>query len=257
MEAQRYWETASLAEPRTGCRQWAYARLPATAAAPRMSRPVLVIGNKNYSSWSLRPWLLLRQAGVEFEEVGLLLDTPGFAAEAARHSPTGKVPVLRDGDLVVWDSLAICEYVNERWLEGRGWPAAREQRALARAAAAEMHSGFTALRTQLPMNSRRRPDAYRWDAAAQHDIDRVQALWRDLRREYGAGGDFLFGTFDIVDAMFAPVAIRFDGYGVAVDDTAAAYMQALFVLPALRQWRQAAARETARVAATDALCQPH
>lgn len=221
-----------------------------------MTRPVLVIGNRNYSSWSLRPWLLLRQFGVEFDEVVLALDTPEFAAQALRHSPTGKVPALRDGDLVLWDSLAICEYANERWLGGRGWPAELPQRALARAAAAEMHSGFAALRTQLPMNSRRRPDGYRWDAAAQRDIDRVQALWRSLRRGHGTGGDFLFGGFGIVDAMFAPVAIRFDGYGVALDDTAAAYLQALSALPALRQWRQAAEQESARVAATDALCRP-
>jgi len=221
-----------------------------------MNRPVLVIGNRNYSSWSLRPWLLLRQFGVEFDEVRLALDAPDFAAQALRHSPTGKVPALRDGALALWDSLAICEYANERWLDGNGWPADLHRRALARAAAAEMHSGFTALRTQLPMNSRRRPDAYRWDAAAQRDIDRVQALWRGLHRDHGAGGDFLFGGFGIVDAMFAPVAIRFDGYGVAVDDTAAAYMQALFALPALRQWRQAAEQESERVAATDALCRP-
>jgi len=221
-----------------------------------MTRPVLVIGNRNYSSWSLRPWLLLRQFGVEFDEVVLALDTPEFAAQALRHSPTGKVPALRDGDLVLWDSLAICEYANERWLGGRGWPAELPRRALARAAAAEMHSGFAALRTQLPMNSRRRPDVDRWDAAAQRDIDRVQALWRSLRRGHGTGGDFLFGDFGIVDAMFAPVAIRFDGYGVALDDTAAAYLQALSALPALRQWRQAAEQESARVAATDALCRP-
>lgn len=221
-----------------------------------MTRPVLVIGNRNYSSWSLRPWLLLRQFGVEFDEVVLALDTPEFAAQALRHSPTGKVPALRDGDLVLWDSLAICEYANERWLGGRGWPAELPRRALARAAAAEMHSGFAALRTQLPMNSRRRPDGYRWDAAAQRDIDRVQALWRSLRRGHGAGCDFLFGGFGIVDAMFAPVAIRFDGYGVALDDTAAAYLQALSALPALRQWRQAAGQESARVAAADALCRP-
>ncbi|MGB3393732.1 MAG: glutathione S-transferase family protein [Stenotrophomonas sp.] len=221
-----------------------------------MNRPMLVIGNKNYSSWSLRPWLLLRHFGVEFDETRLLLDTSGFAAEALRHSPTGKVPALRDGDVALWDSLAICEYANERWLDGRGWPADLQQRALARAAAAEMHSGFTALRTQLPMNSRRRPDGYRWDAAAQRDIDRVQVLWRQLRHDHGAGGDFLFGAFGIVDAMFAPVAIRLDGYGVAVDDTAAAYLQALFALPAMREWRQAAAQESEHVAATDALCQP-
>jgi glutathione S-transferase len=221
-----------------------------------MNRPLLVIGNKNYSSWSLRPWLLLQHFGVDFDEVRLALDTPGFAAEVARYSPTGKVPALQDGALQLWDSLAICEYVNERWLAGCGWPADLQQRALARAAAAEMHSGFIALRTQLPMNSRRRPDAYRWDAAAQRDIDRILALWTALRRAHGAGGEFLFGTFGIVDAMFAPVAVRFDGYGVPPEGEAAHYLQALLALPALREWRQAAALETERLAATDALCRP-
>jgi glutathione S-transferase len=218
-----------------------------------MSLPVLVIGNKNYSSWSLRPWLLLRHFGVAFQEVRLLLDAPDFAAQARRHSPTGKVPALHDGDVQLWDSLAICEYANERWLDGRGWPADRAARALARAAAAEMHSGFVALRTQLPMNSRRTPDAYAWDEAAQRDIDRVQALWRQLRAGYGGDSPFLFGGFGIVDAMYAPVAVRFDGYGVQVDDTARAYMQALFALPAMREWRSAAAAETESVADTDKL----
>jgi glutathione S-transferase len=218
-----------------------------------MSLPVLVIGNKNYSSWSLRPWLLLRHFGVAFQEVRLLLDAPDFAAQARRHSPTGKVPALHDGDVQLWDSLAICEYANERWLDGRGWPADRAARALARAAAAEMHSGFVALRTQLPMNSRRTPDAYRWDEAAQRDIDRVQALWRLFRAAHGGDGPFLFGGFGIVDAMYAPVAVRFDGYGVQVDDTARAYMQALFALPAMREWRTAAAAETESVADTDKL----
>jgi len=218
--------------------------------------PVLVIGNKNYSSWSLRPWLLLRHFGVAFEEVRLPLGTPAFAAEARRHSPTGKVPVLHDGDVHVWDSLAICEYANERWLDGRGWPRDPAARALARAAAAEMHAGFTDLRTQLPMNSRRTPDAYRWDAAAQRDIDRVQALWCGLRATHGAGGDFLFGDFGIVDAMYAPVAVRFDGYGVVVDGAARRYLQALLGLPAMRAWRAVAAAEPESVPATEALRRP-
>lgn len=221
-----------------------------------MSLPVLVIGNKNYSSWSLRPWLLLRHFGVAFEEVRLLLDAPDFTAQTRRHSPTGKVPALHDGGVHVWDSLAICEYANERWLDGRGWPADRAMRAVARAAAAEMHSGFVALRTQLPMNSRRTPDAYAWDEAARRDIDRVQTLWRQLLAAHGAGGDFLCGGFGIVDAMYAPVAIRFDGYGVEVDDTARAYMQALFALPAMREWRSAAVEETESVADTDRLRKP-
>lgn len=215
--------------------------------------PLLVIGNKNYSSWSLRPWLLLRHFGVAFDELRLTLDTPEFHADIGRWSPTRTVPVLHDEGLVVPDSLAICEYVNERWLEGRGWPADLRTRAKARAAATEMHSGFRALRTQLPMNCRRKPDAYRWDAQAQVDIDRVQQLWRELRDEFAAEGDFLCGGFSIVDAMFAPVVMRFLGYGVVLDDNARRYVDAMTALPALREWRAAADAEVERIAATDSL----
>ncbi|GAB3386646.1 glutathione S-transferase family protein [Lysobacter fragariae] len=215
--------------------------------------PQLVIGNKNYSSWSLRPWLLLRQFGVAFDEVRLNLDTPEFFAQIDRWSPTRTVPALHDDGLVVPDSLAICEYANEKWLDGRGWPADLRTRAAARAAAMEMHSGFRAMRQQLPMNCRRQPDAYRWDASAQADIDRVQALWRELRAAHGAQGDFLCGGFGIVDAMFAPVVMRFLGYGVARDDTARRYADAITALPAMREWRAAAAAEVERIEATDAL----
>lgn len=218
-----------------------------------MSRPVLVIGNKNYSSWSLRPWLLLRHFDVDFQEIRLPLDTPEFHARIRQYSPTSRVPALQDGELSLWDSLAICEYANERWLGGRGWPRDLAARALARVAAAEMHSGFVALRSQLPMNSRRRPDGYRWDEAAQRDIDRMQALWSELRGRFGGEGDFLCGDFGIVDAMFAPVAVRFDGYGVPVQGAAADYLQTLLSLPALREWREAATAEAESVAATDAL----
>lgn len=214
--------------------------------------PLLVIGNKNYSSWSLRPWLLLRVFGVAFDERLLIMDTPEFHDEIGRWSPTRRVPALHDGGLVVWDSLAICEYANERWLDGRGWPASLQARALARAAAAEMHSGFAALRGQLPMNCRRRPDAYRWDDVAGADIARVQALWALLRDAYGDGGEFLCGKFGIVDAMFAPVAMRFIGYGVSMDDTASRYVEALCALPAMREWRAAGETESGRIAATDA-----
>lgn len=207
------------------------------------SRPLLVIGNKNYSSWSLRPWLLMRVFDVGFDEERLPLDTPEFADRIGALSPTRRVPVLHDGGLVIADSLAICEYVNDRWLDGRGWPDELADRALARAAAAEMHSGFAALRSQLPMNSRRRPDAYRWDARAQADIDRVQQLWRELRERHRGDGEFLCGRFGIVDAMFAPVVIRFDGYGVPVDDVCAAYMRTIDALPAMREWRKAAEDE--------------
>ena len=212
----------------------------------------LVIGNKNYSSWSLRPWLLLRHFEVAFDEVRLPLDTPEFHAQIGRWSPTGRVPVLHDGELRVWDSLAICEYANERWLGGRGWPADAAARAIARCAAAEMHSGFGALRAQLPMNVRRQPNDYRWDAAADADIARVQALWRELRQRFGADGDFLCGRFGIVDAMFAPVCVRFRGYGVHTDDTASAYLDAVFALPAMLEWQASARAETERVGADEA-----
>lgn len=211
----------------------------------------LVIGNKNYSSWSLRPWLLLRHFGVVFKEHGLLLDTPAFHEEIGRWSPNRSVPGLHDDDLVVWDSLAICEYLNERFLDGRGWPADPRARAQARSAAAEMHSGFTALRKQLPMNCRRRPDDYRWNADADRDIARVQALWRELRQAYGVGGPFLCGDFGIVDAMFAPVLVRFAGYGVTLDTSARAYSDAVRALPAFVEWHTAALAETVRLPDTD------
>ena len=210
----------------------------------------LVIGNKNYSSWSLRPWLLLRHFGVPFEEVRLPLDTPEFHARIGELSPSRRVPALHDGELVVWDSLAICEYANERWLEGRGWPKGLGQRALARSAAAEMHSGFPALRTQLPMNVRRQPRERHWDAAADADIQRVQALWSRLRGGAGEGG-FLCGGFGIVDAMFAPACLRFRGYGVEVDANARAYMDAVFALPAMQSWMDAALSETETVGADE------
>jgi glutathione S-transferase len=208
---------------------------------------LLVIGNKNYSSWSLRPWLLLRHFGLPFEERRLLLDTPEFAREVAQLSPSRRVPVLHDDGLVIWDSLAICEYVSEALLDGRGSPQARDSRALARSASAEMHAGFVALRNQLPMNCARQPDGYRWDEAAQQDIDRVQALWSELRARHAGSGDFLCGEFGIVDAMFAPVAIRFAGYGVPLDASARAYVDALLALPALREWITAGIAEVERL----------
>ena len=205
--------------------------------------PTLVIGNKNYSSWSLRPWLVLRHFDVAFDEVRLLLDTPHFQEDVARWAPHGRVPALHDGELVIWDSLAICEYINEQYLDGRGWPAQVAARAHARSATAEMHSGFGALRTQLPMNMRRTPDAYRWDASADRDIARIQAMWRALRTQHGAGGPFLCGAFSIVDAMFAPVVSRFLSYGVAMDANAQAFAEAIQSLPAWREWCAAGAAE--------------
>lgn len=198
-------------------------------------RPTLVIGNKNYSSWSLRPWLLLRHHGVDFDEVRLPLDTPEFYASIGRYSPTGRVPVLREGELVVWDSLAILEYANERWLQGQGWPSDLAARALARAVSAEMHSGFAELRRQCPMDCVKRSTAPVSDEV-KRDIARIGVLWRDCRARHGVGGPFLFGGFSIADCMYAPVALRIVSYGIEVGPVERGYIDALLALPALREW---------------------
>jgi glutathione S-transferase len=218
--------------------------------------PTLISGNKNYSSWSLRPWLLLRHFGIAFNEIVLPLDTAEFCRRISEFSPTGRVPALQDGGVHVWDSLAICEYVNERWLGGRGWPKDPAIRAVARSAAAEMHSGFAALRGQLPFNCRREPDSYRWNADADRDIARIQELWRELRARFGGNGKFLCGEFGIVDAMFAPVCVRFRGYGVGVEAIASSYMQAIFAMPAFAEWDAAARAEADVYSAADNLAAP-
>ncbi|HEY6940006.1 glutathione S-transferase family protein [Dokdonella sp.] len=217
------------------------------------AKPLLVIGNKNYSSWSLRPWLLLRNHGVAFDEHRLLLDTPEFAREIGRWSPGRTVPALRHGDLVVWDSLAICEYANETFLDGAGWPREAAARAVARAVSAEMHSGFRALRTRMPMNARRRVQGFAYGDDVRADIERVFAIWRDCRARFGAGGPFLFGAFSIADAMYAPVVLRFVTYGVAIEPGLEAWADALLALPAMREWLRDSAAESEVVAATEAV----
>lgn len=207
----------------------------------------LVIGNKNYSSWSLRPWVFLRHFGVAFEEMRLPLDTPAFRTGITRWSPSGRVPVLHHDGQAIWDSLAICEYASRVLLEGKGWPRAPRALAQALSLAAEMHSGFAALRNELPMNCRRRPDSYRWSAEAQRDIERVQQAWRDARARFGGDGPFLFGEYGVVDAMFAPVAVRFRGYGVECDPVSAQYCDTLLNLPAFREWDAAALGEAERL----------
>jgi glutathione S-transferase len=205
--------------------------------------PLLIIGNKNYSSWSLRAWLLLRTFGVEFRELKLPLDTKEFEAHIGEYSPSRRVPALHDGGVRLWDSLAICEYANERWLGGRGWPADIAVRAYARAISAEMHGGFTALRQELPMNCRKRASTPLLSRDAAEDIARVQAIWRETRQRHGGSGQFLFGAFGIADAMYAPVALRFISHGVELDSPARAYVDAIAALPALREWLAEAATE--------------
>jgi len=202
----------------------------------------LVVGNQNYSSWSLRPYLALKHVGVPFELVVVPLRHGDTSERIKRQSPSGRVPALRHGDLVVWDSLAICEYLAERFPSAGLWPADSAARAVARSISAEMHSGFTALRNTLPMNIRaERRKEIPEDVAA--DIARIREIWRDTRQRFGEGGRFLFGAFTIADAMYAPVVTRFRTYGVTLEGEEVAYAQAVWDLPALREWADAARKE--------------
>jgi glutathione S-transferase len=211
-----------------------------------MSKPLLVIGNKRHSSWSLRGWLPLRHWGVDFEERRLPLDTPEFAREIVKYAPTGRVPVLVDGGVTVWDSLAICEYANERWFEGKGWPAALAARAHARTVCAEMHTGFPALRNSMPMDSRAGGAPLAVNAATRAEVARMRALISDCRARFGADGPWLFGGFSIADCYLAPIVLRFKGYGVPLEGEVAAWVEAMWALPALAEWVAAgrAERET-------------
>lgn len=207
----------------------------------------LAIGNKAYSSWSLRPWLLLKQFAIDFQEVRFALRSPNWDELLAGWSAASKVPVLRDGALAIWDSLAIAEHLNETWLQGRGWPGELATRALARSVVAEMHSGFTALRSECPMNVRREGAATPLSAFARQDISRIQSIWKEAL--HGSGGPFLFGGFGIADAFYAPVVSRFRSYAIALPDAdVQAYCQRILALPAMQQWYTEAAAEVEVIA---------
>jgi glutathione S-transferase len=214
-----------------------------------MAPLTLVIGNKNYSSWSLRAWLLMKHVGITFEEIVIVLDTPATHEALERQGPSGRVPVLRHGALTVWDSLAICEYVAE--LTGKGWPEKREARAVARAIAAEVHSGFTTLRSLWPMNARARNRRTVVTAALEADIGRIDELWNDCRGRFGEGGPWLFGEYSIADAMYAPVVLRFNTYGARISQTARWYMASVLEDAALQEWLQAAKQEPWTIAADE------
>lgn len=214
-----------------------------------MTPLTLVIGNKNYSSWSLRPWLVLREAGLPFAEVRVPLYAPGSAAALAKWSPSGKVPALHDGDIVVWDSLAICEYLAERFPDTQLWPRDPTARAVARSISAEMHSGFAALREHMSMNIRARWPGHGRSAESLADVARIVAIWSECRARFGQDGAFLFGRFSIADAMYAPVVLRFQTYGVALEGAAKDYADAVLALPALGEWVAAAVAETERIEA--------
>jgi len=209
----------------------------------------LIIGDKNWSSWSLRPWLALKRAGVPFTETLVRLRREDTAAAIAQVSPSGRVPVLRDGDLVIWDSLAVCEYVADRFPAAALWPADDEVRALGRAAAAEMHSGFASLRGECPMDLALRTVA-ELSAATQGDVRRIVRLWCDLRARFQDKGPFLLGAWSIADAFYTPVATRFRSYGVKLTDygdqgAAGAYGEHLLEQPEYLEWETAALAEAA------------
>ena len=205
----------------------------------------LVIGNRNYSSWSLRAWLAMTAAGIGLDAEVIPLDEPETAARIRAVSPAGRVPVLIDGDLHVWESLAIIEYLAERHPDARLWPAGARARAVARAIASEMHAGFAALRGECPMNIRRKPAPHPAgiSPAVADDISRIREIWRETRAGFGAGGPFLFGAFSAADAMFAPVVSRFHTYAVALGAVERAYADAVLDHPGFRRWRADAEAE--------------
>jgi glutathione S-transferase len=205
----------------------------------------LVIGNKNYSSWSMRPWLALKACGIGFDEVSI----PLYTGEADKQrilkfSRSGKVPVLVDGDVTVWDSLAIIEYAAERFPDAHLWPADRASRAHARSVSAEMHSGFAALRNECGMNLHRAIGPKSLSADARADIARIQESWAECRQRYGKLGPYLFGAFGAADAMYAPVVHRFRTYAIEVSPDVQRYMDTMLALPAMQEWTRAALAET-------------
>jgi glutathione S-transferase len=209
-----------------------------------MAKLNLVIGNKNYSSWSLRPWMALTMAHIPFEETTIQLDQPQTKMLIIEHSGAGTVPVLHHGKLTVWESLAILEYLAEIFPEKKLWPLGKAARAAARSAASEMHCGFAALRNSCPMNLRRQRKAIALSDTVKADIARIDALWRKCRKDHGRKGRFLFGAFSNADAMFAPVVTRFDTYDIKVSGESRAYMDAVLATPAFQAWKKAALAET-------------
>jgi glutathione S-transferase len=222
-----------------------------------MSTPILTIGNKNYSSWSLRPWLVLTWAGIPFEERVIPLGGPAYGSyrnpEILAVSPSGRVPALTVGDVTIWDSLAIAEWAAERAPAAHLWPEDASARAICRSVTCEMHSGFPAVRRDLSMNIRRRTTPRAWPDDTLADLARVEQLWAFARGRFGKGGPFLFGARTIADAFFAPVATRLRTYGVAVQPATQAYCDAIFADPAFRAWESAGEKEPWTIAQTDAL----
>lgn len=209
-----------------------------------MDKLELVIGNKAYSGWSMRPWLALKHTGAEFRETRVPLYIPGYKERVLEHAPSGKVPVLKHGAVRVWESLAVCEYLAEVFPESGLWPEAPAARALARTVSAEMHAGFGAIRKTLPFNCRARHRRVAVGDEVQQEIHRVLTLWRGCRETHGAGGPWLFGRFSVADAMFIPMALRLHTYDVPMDASGRVYTEVVLTHPSVREWIAAAERET-------------
>jgi glutathione S-transferase len=213
-----------------------------------MAALTLVVGNKNYSSWSMRPWVLMRELGIPFEEKKLRFHSDEWTREIGRWSPSGMVPVLWRGDMAVWDTLAIVETLAE-WHPDKGvWPADPAARGFARSMSAEMHAGFRDLRSTMPMNIRAAHPGKGMTAATRANIGRIESLWGEARRRFGAGGSFLFGAFCAADAMYAPVVMRFRTYGAALGAEAAAYCEAMRGARGVDAWIREALAEPEIVA---------
>jgi glutathione S-transferase len=209
------------------------------------AKAMLVIGNKNYSSWSLRPWLALTMAGIPFDEKLIRFGEPRFGREVRKVSEAGMVPVLLHKGQTIWDSLAIIEYAAETWPKAHVWPKTAAARAMARSAAAEIHSGFRSIRSACPMNLRRPKVALKagFSAAVMKDVKRLETLWAQCRTAYGKGGPFLFGRFSAADAMFAPVVARLDSYAIPVKKETRAYMSAVMQSRGFQAWLAASLKE--------------
>ena len=218
-----------------------------------MAKLTLAIANKNYSSWSLRAWIAMREFDIPFEDKVIPLDLPDTRKNIARHSGAGRLPVLHHGEVTVWESLAILEYLAEIYPAKAMWPKSRPARAMARAVANEMHAGFLPLRNACPMNLRRahKPLAADLPEDVRANVARIETLWKACRKSYGKGGAFLFGKFTIADAMYAPVATRLETYAIPVSRASRDYMEALFATRSFRDWKDAALGEEWIIAADE------
>lgn len=215
----------------------------------------LVIANRNYSSWSLRAWLYLTESGISFDEIRIPLFTAHWRSEISKYSPAGRVPVLLDDDITIWDTMAIMEHIREKHPGAVGWPEPAPARAHARSISAEMHSGFFALRGELPQNLRARNklDPNQLSDACREQIARIDEIWSDCRHKYGESGEWLYGRFSIADIMFAPVALRFVTYSISVSEQARKFVDAVLNSNSVQQWIEAACAETESLSFIDEL----